>query len=71
MLIECIYILCVDLLNTIFEILFEKEVITLDAFNDWKKREDPVEQTGRGIALQSVQAFFHWVNEITEEEAGS
>lgn len=60
------YILCIDLLNTIFEILFEKEVITEDAFNDWRKREDPAEQTGRGVALQSVQAFFRWVNETAE-----
>lgn len=69
--IECMYNLCVDLLNTIFEILCEKEVITEDAFNDWRKGDDSAEQTGRGVTLQSVHAFFRWVNEATEEQASS
>ena len=43
--------------------LYDEDVISEDAFYKWETSKDPAEQPGEGVALQSVTAFFNWLQE--------
>ncbi|XP_041479661.1 eukaryotic translation initiation factor 4 gamma 1-like isoform X3 [Lytechinus variegatus] len=51
------------LLRILFDVLYDEDVVSEDAFYDWKKSEDPKESAGKGVALKSVTSFFTWLAE--------
>ncbi|XP_034743085.1 eukaryotic translation initiation factor 4 gamma 1a isoform X4 [Etheostoma cragini] len=56
-----------NLLRMFFDALYDEDVIKEDAFYKWETSKDPAEQTGKGVALKSVTAFFTWLREAEEE----
>lgn len=56
-----------DLLRMFFDALYDEDVIKEEAFYKWETSKDPAEQTGKGVALKSVTAFFTWLREAEEE----
>lgn len=63
------FYLCIsaDLLRMFFDALYDEDVIKEEAFYKWESSKDPAEQTGKGVALKSVTAFFTWLREAEEE----
>lgn len=56
------------LLHTMFEKLYDDEIISEDAFFIWEKNDDPSEQEGKGVALKSCTQFLTWLREAENEE---
>uniref|UniRef100_A0A665V903 Eukaryotic translation initiation factor 4 gamma 1-like n=1 Tax=Echeneis naucrates TaxID=173247 RepID=A0A665V903_ECHNA len=56
-----------NLLRMFFDALYDEDVIKDEAFYKWESSKDPAEQTGKGVALKSVTAFFTWLREPEEE----
>jgi len=56
------------LLHTMFEKLYDDEIISEDAFFLWEKNDDPSEQEGKGVALKSCTQFLTWLREAENEE---
>ncbi|KAM7400638.1 hypothetical protein PAMA_005028 [Pampus argenteus] len=56
-----------NLLRMFFDVLYDEDVIKEEAFYKWESSKDPAEQTGKGVALKSVTAFFTWLREAEEE----
>ncbi|XP_067659282.1 eukaryotic translation initiation factor 4 gamma 1-like [Haliotis asinina] len=56
-------------LRTFFDTLYDEEIISEDAFNQWETSKE--EQEGKGVALKQVVQFFAWLREGEEEEADS
>lgn len=52
-----------DVLLSLFEVLFDEEIISEDAFYQWHSIEDKAEQPGKGIACASVAQFYNWLRE--------
>ena len=53
--------------RSIFNFLFDEEVISEEAFNKWEKSDDPAEQEGKGVALKQVVQFFTWLRNYNDE----
>lgn len=62
-----LYSVSADLLRMFFDALYDEDVIKEEAFYKWESSKDPAEQTGKGVALKSVTAFFTWLREPEEE----
>ncbi|XP_072330345.1 eukaryotic translation initiation factor 4 gamma 1-like isoform X3 [Scyliorhinus torazame] len=60
-----------NLLRTFFDVLYDEDVISEEAFYEWESSKDPAEQQGKGVALKSVTAFFTWLREAEEESEGN
>ncbi|CAN9503434.1 unnamed protein product [Ophioblennius macclurei] len=56
-----------NLLRMFFDALYDEDVIKEEAFYKWESSKDSAEQTGKGVALKSVTAFFTWLREPEEE----
>uniref|UniRef100_A0A4W5RKM2 Eukaryotic translation initiation factor 4 gamma, 1a n=1 Tax=Hucho hucho TaxID=62062 RepID=A0A4W5RKM2_9TELE len=56
-----------NLLRMFFDTLYDEDVIKEEAFYRWESSKDPAEQTGKGVALKSVTAFFTWLRDAEEE----
>ncbi|XP_029687531.1 eukaryotic translation initiation factor 4 gamma 1-like isoform X2 [Takifugu rubripes] len=56
-----------NLLRMFFDALYDEDVIKEEAFYKWESSKDPAEQTGKGVALKSVTAFFTWLREAEDE----
>merc|ERR1712131_310101 len=56
-----------NLLRQFFDSLYDEDVIKEEAFYKWESSKDPAEQTGKGVALKSVTAFFTWLREAEDE----
>ncbi|XP_051944025.1 eukaryotic translation initiation factor 4 gamma 1a isoform X4 [Hippocampus zosterae] len=56
-----------NLLRMFFDALYDADVIKEEAFYKWESSKDPAEQSGKGVALKSVTAFFTWLREPEEE----
>ena len=54
------------MLDQVFRQLYDLEVITEQAFVQWRDSKDAAEQEGMGVALSGLQAFF----KALEDEAG-
>lgn len=50
-----------------FDTLYDEDIISEDAFNQWEKSNDPGEQEGKGVAMKQVVSFFTWLREAEEE----
>ncbi|XP_041377348.1 eukaryotic translation initiation factor 4 gamma 1-like [Gigantopelta aegis] len=58
-------------LRTFFDTLYDEEIISEDAFNQWENSNDPAEVDGKGVALKQVVQFFAWLREGEEDENDS
>jgi len=56
------------LLHSIFDVLYEVDIISEDAFLEWETNEDPEEQEGKGVALKSCTQFFEWLKTAETED---
>lgn len=56
------------LLKTLFDQLYDAEVISEESFYNWEKSEDPTESEGKGVALNSARSFFMWLKMDNESE---
>lgn len=69
---RCVFsIFFAGLLRTFFDVLYDEDVISEEAFYKWESSKDPAEQQGKGVALKSVTAFFTWLREAEEESEGN
>ena len=53
------------LLNLLFNHLYDVEVVKESAFLEWKDQDSDL--PGRGVALQSVKAFYEWLDQADPE----
>lgn len=58
-------------LRIIFDLLYDEDIISEDAFNHWEKSTDPNEQEGKGVAMRQVVQFFTWLREAEDELSDS
>lgn len=58
------------LLVTIFQCLYNSDVISEEGFDAWSKCTDPAEQDGKGVACQSTTHFFTWMRENDDPDDG-
>lgn len=56
-----------SVLKSIFNFLFDEEVISEEAFIKWEKSDDPAEQEGKGVALKQVVQFFTWLQNCNDD----
>jgi len=56
------------LLHSIFDVLYDCDVISEDAFIEWEESTEPGEQEGKGVALKSCTQFFHWLKTAEPED---
>jgi len=54
------------LLHTLFEKLYDADIIAEDALFAWEKNEDAAEREGKGVALKSTTQFFTWLKEAED-----
>ncbi|XP_076087139.1 eukaryotic translation initiation factor 4 gamma 3-like isoform X1 [Mytilus galloprovincialis] len=54
-------------LRTLFDTLYDEDIISEDAFNQWEASKDPAEQEGKGVAMKQVVQFFTWLREADDE----
>ena len=59
-----------ELLVTIFQCLYNSDVISEEGFDAWSKCTDPAEQDGKGVACQSTTHFFTWMRENDDPDDG-
>merc|ERR1719367_315875 len=56
------------LLHSIFDVLYEVELISEDAFIEWEESTEVGEQEGKGVALKSCTQFFQWLRTAEEDD---
>ena len=56
----------VELLNEMFNLVYNTEVLSEDDFFEWEKNGS--ELYGRGNALYSVRSFFEWLKSSDSED---
>jgi hypothetical protein len=54
--------------SSLFDILYEIEVISEDAFMEWEESSEVGEQEGKGVALKSCTQFFQWLKTAEAED---
>ena len=58
-------------LRTLFDTLYDEDIISEDAFVQWDASKDPAEMAGKGVARASVQQFFTWLQNADDETGDS
>lgn len=56
------------LLEKCFNAFYDSEVVSEEAFDEWSKSQDPEEQEGKGVCVNSVKNFLRWLKEADVEE---
>ncbi|CAL4125583.1 unnamed protein product [Meganyctiphanes norvegica] len=56
------------LLEKCFNAFYDSEVVGEEAFNEWAKSNDPEEQEGKGVCINSVKNFMRWLQEADVED---
>lgn len=56
------------LLHSIFDALYDCDVISEDAFLEWEVSDLPGEQEGKGVALKSCTQFIQWLKTAEPED---
>ena len=56
----------VELLNEMFNLVYNTKVLSEDDFFEWEKKGS--ELYGRGNALNSVRSFFEWLKSSDSED---
>lgn len=54
-------------LRTLFDTLYDEDIISEDAFNQWETSKDTAEQEGKGVAMKQVVQFFTWLREADDD----
>ena len=55
------------MLRSIFDTLYDENIISEDAFLQWDASMDPSELSGKGVARTSVQQFFTGLQNADDE----
>ncbi|KAK3869310.1 hypothetical protein Pcinc_025358 [Petrolisthes cinctipes] len=58
-------------LEKCFNAFYDFEVVSEEAFEEWSKSDDPEEQEGKGVCVNSVKNFIRWLREAEVEETDS
>jgi len=58
------------LLHTLFEKMYDYDVVSEEAFLSWEKSDDPAELEGKGVALKSCNQFFTWLHQADMMDDG-
>ncbi|CAC5366306.1 EIF4G [Mytilus coruscus] len=53
-------------LRTLFDVLYDEDIISEDAFTKWEGNANPTEQEGKEIAMKCVVQFFTWIREAND-----
>jgi translation initiation factor 4G len=53
---------------SLFEVLYDEEVVSEDAFRQWYYNEDSTEHPGKGIARASAARFYKWLESIPPDD---
>ncbi|CAL1544873.1 unnamed protein product [Lymnaea stagnalis] len=56
---------------SLFEVLYDEEVISEEACKRWEKSTDPLEAEGKGACSMQLTHFFAWLRENDEPDASS
>lgn len=56
------------MIQAIFEILYDSNVVSEEGFETWVAVDDPSEREGKAVALKSLTSFLTWLNEAEQEE---
>lgn len=52
----------------LFDIFYDGDCVSEDAFYEWQKNPDPSESEGHSIVAISTQEFFNWLQEADVED---
>jgi len=55
------------LIQSIFEILYDSNVVSEDGFETWVNIDDPSEREGKALSLKSITSFLTWLKEAEPE----
>ena len=55
-------------LRSIFENLYDEDIVAEEAFFAWEASTDPNESAGKGVAVQSVAHFLVWLRDDESNE---
>jgi len=50
-------------LRVLFDVLYDDELVSEESFLLWRDKSHDGEQTGRGVAILSVDQFYKWLEE--------
>lgn len=50
-----------------FNAFYDSEVVSEEAFEEWARSDDPEEQDGKGVCVNSVKNFMRWLKEAEVE----
>uniref|UniRef100_A0A0B7B9X8 MI domain-containing protein n=1 Tax=Arion vulgaris TaxID=1028688 RepID=A0A0B7B9X8_9EUPU len=53
---------------TIFDMLYDEDIVSEDTFKQWQKSTDPQEMEGKGTCSMQLTHFFTWLRENEEPE---
>jgi len=56
------------LLHNVFDVAYDCDLISEDAFLEWEENTYPEEQDGKGVALKSCTQFFQWLKTAEPED---
>lgn len=56
---------CSGTLRALFDVLYDDELVSEESFLRWRDKNQEGEQTGRGVAILSVDQFYKWLEEDT------
>lgn len=57
----------IGLIQSIFEALYDNNVVSEEGFEQWTKIDDPSEREGKAVALKSITSFLTWLKEADAE----
>ena len=60
------------LIQGIFEILYDSNVVSEEGFESWVCTDDPLEREGKAVCLKMITSFLTWLKEAdpdSDEEA--
>ena len=50
----CVCVCVTEVLRGLFDVLYDEEIISEEAFRRWQGSSDPAEQAGKGVAVRCV-----------------
>jgi len=59
--------LALGLIQHIFEILYDSNVVSEEGFETWVNIDEPSEREGKALSLKSITSFLTWLKEAEPE----
>lgn len=59
--------LFIGLIQGIFEILYDSNVVSEEGFETWVNIDEPSEREGKALSLKSITSFLTWLKEAEPE----